>query len=634
VPRAGCPSSPRPSPTGGRRFGEVAFLLEPDLKEARGGLRDVHALRALAAAWVADPPGEAVLAPYRVLLDVRGELHRRTSGRGRGEDRLLLQEQTAIADALGYPGADDLGRAVALARAVSEAGRTIAWAWDTTWHRAATTLRPPSRFRGRRPVRRPLGEDVVEHDGEVQLARDADPAGDPVLVLRVASAAARAGLPIGPHALERIARDTPPMPDPWPARGRDTLVELLAAGRPAVAVLETLDQVGMLVRLLPEWAHVRSKPQRNPYHRYTVDRHLVEAATRAAALTRRVDRPDLLLLASLLHDIGKGYPGDHVPAGAEVVAGIGPRIGLVPADADVLVTLVRQHLLLPEVATRRDLDDPATIERVAEAVGTRRVLGLLHALTEADSQATGPTAWNPWKAGLVGDLVRRTDVVLGGEPPPLPPPLTPRQRELLARGDGLAVMTCAAPDAADGVWEVVVTAQNAAGLLAATTGVLALHRLDIRRAAARGVDGRALIEAVVVAPHGEAPDGTRLRADLLATLAGKLDLAGRLARREHAYAGVRRYPDPAPPLVRFDQAAGSTVVEVHAPDGAGVLHRIAEALAAAGVDVRTAIVATLGLDVVDTFYVRDADGAAVLSAARRTAVEQAVLGVLTSEPTP
>ncbi|HMA47747.1 MAG TPA: ACT domain-containing protein, partial [Frankiaceae bacterium] len=357
-----------------------------------------------------------------------------------------------------------------------------------------------------------------------------------------------------------------------------------------------------------------------------VDRHLVETAAGAAALIRRVDRPDLLLLGAFLHDVGKGWPGDHVVAGVAAVERIGPGLGLTPADVATLVALVRHHLLLPEVATRRDLADPATAERVAEAVRTPRVLGLLHALTEADSLATGPTAWSPWKARLVAELVERAGAVLGGGPPPCPPVLTAVQRELLARTDGVHVLTRPLRDEEH---EVVVTAPDRVGLLAAATGVLALHRLDVRRAQARSADGRALIELAVAAPHGESPEPARLRAGLVAVAEGRCDLATRLARREQAYTSARRGPVPAPPRVRFDDAGGATVVEVRAPDGVGVLHRIVRTLSEAGLDVRTAIVATLGLDVVDTFYVRGPDGAPVRGGAARAAIADAVLAALT-----
>jgi [protein-PII] uridylyltransferase len=450
--------------------GEVAFLLEPDLKSARGGLRDVHALQAVAAAQLADPPGPPVQQAHRLLLDVRGELHRRTAGAGRRVvDRLLLQEQDAVAAALALPDAD------ALMAAVADAARTISYASDTTWRR----VRPPPRRRlfGRRtrgaPVRRPLADDVVEQDGEVLLARDAVPARDPVLPLRVAQAAAWADLPVAPHTLARLAAECPPMPVPWPRPALDAFVGLLAAGPPAVQVVEALDQAGLLVPLLPEWAWVRSKPQRNSYHRFTVDRHCVEAAAAAAALTRRVSRPDLLLLGALLHDLGKGLPGDHTVVGMRVVADLGPRLGLPPEDVDVLVRLVEHHLLLPDVATRRDLHDPATARAVADAVGSAEVLELLHALTEADSAATGPAAWSSWKAGLVQDLVRRTAALLAGAPLPRPAPLADWQAALVEAG---AYALQARGD------EVTVVAPDRPGLLSTVTGALALHRLDVRSA--------------------------------------------------------------------------------------------------------------------------------------------------------
>ena len=180
-----------------------------------------------------------------------------------------------------------------------------------------------------------------------------------------------------------------------------------ARARPPSRVWEALDQEGLVERLLPDWDRVRNRPQRNPLHTYTVDRHLVETAAGAAALTRDVARPDLLLLSALLHDIGKGWPGDHRVTGEVVARDVARRLGLGPSDAELVAGAVRHHLLLPQTATRRDLDDPVTVAQVAAAVGGRSLLELLHALAIADGQATGPAAWNDWKAGLVGDLVRR-----------------------------------------------------------------------------------------------------------------------------------------------------------------------------------------------------------------------------------
>ena len=609
-----------------RTDGEVAFLLEPDLKSARGGLRDVHALQALAAAQVADPPSEAVRQAHEVLLDVRGELHRRTSGSGRRVvDRLLLQEQDAIAESLSYAGADEL------MAAVSGAGRTIAFAGDVTWRR----VRPaPSRWgSGRRllgrrtagPVRRPLADDVVEQDGEVVLARDADPAGDALLVLRVAAAAARADLPVAPHVLVRL-QDCPAVPQPWPAAALASLVEVLAAGPPAVHVLEALDQAGLLVRLLPEWATVRSKPQRNSYHRFTVDRHLVETASEAAALTREVARPDLLLLGALLHDIGKGttsgqgQSGDHTLVGMEVVAEMAPRLGLAPPDVAVLVAMVEHHLLLPDVATRRDLQDPATAGAVAAAVGSAEVLELLHALTRADAAATGPAAWSTWKAGLIEDLVRRTRALLDGSPPPPAAPLAPWQERLVDAG-GFALQ--AVED------EVTVVAADRPGLLGLTTGVLSLHRLDVRSASMFARGATAVTVCRVAPRFGALPDWTVVRADLRRALDGDLALPALLASREAAYAPRPGLPT-APPAVRLvdDASEVATVLEVRARDALGVLHRITTAIAACGLDVRSAHVSTLGADVVDAFYVVGPGGGKVTDPDLRTLARDAVLAAL------
>ncbi len=174
-------------------------------------------------------------------------------------------------------------------------------------------------------------------------------------------------------------------------------------------MLELLDQAELLQRLIPEWEHVRFKIQHNPVHRYTVDRHLLETAAQAAALTRQVDRPDLLLMGALLHDIGKGYPGDHSIVGAPIAERIAARMGFSYGDAATIEAMTLHHLLLPDTATRRDLDDPMTITSVAEAVGSSaELLELLHALTIADAAATGPGAWSDWKAGLIASLVRRT----------------------------------------------------------------------------------------------------------------------------------------------------------------------------------------------------------------------------------
>ena len=160
------------------------------------------------------------------------------------------------------------------------------------------------------------------------------------------------------------------VPDPWTPEIRDLFVELLLTGHDAIPVFETLDELNLFVPFLPEWEPARSRPQRNAYHRFTVDRHLLETAAEAAKLQDRVQRPDLLVVGALLHDIGKPYPGDHTEIGIELINIIGSRMGFSQNDIETLVQMCEHHLLLPDIATRRDLDDFDTIQTVANSLQT------------------------------------------------------------------------------------------------------------------------------------------------------------------------------------------------------------------------------------------------------------------------
>ncbi|MFF5388614.1 MULTISPECIES: [protein-PII] uridylyltransferase [unclassified Streptomyces] len=617
------------------RMGELQFLLEPDLKEARGGLRDAQALRAVAASWLADAPREGLDRARRALLDARDALHLAT---GRATDRLALQEQDAVAAELGLLDADTL------LREVYEAARTISYATDVTWREVNRVLKARSarprlrsllgRSGGKPPVERtPLAEGVVEMDGEVVLARTARPERDPVLPLRAAAAAAQSGLPLSPHAVRRLAATAKPLPVPWPAEAREELVTLLGAGEATVPVWEALEAEGIVTRLLPDWERVRCRPQRNPVHTWTVDRHLVETAVRAASLTRRVGRPDLLLVAALLHDIGKGWPGDHSVAGETIARDLAARVGFDRTDTATVATAVRHHLLLVETATRRDLDDPATVQSVAAAVGTLGTLELLHALTEADALATGPAAWSSWRASLVADLVKRVAGVLAGEPLPDPEAAAPSAEqerlavEALRTGEPVLALHTQAERRTEGDGddtapepvgvELVIALPDQPGVLPAVAGVLALHRLTVRAADLRAVDlptglgtGSVLVlDWRVAAEYGSLPEAARLRADLVRALDGSLDIPARLAEREAAYPRRRGLAAP-PPRVTVAAADSrlATVIEVRAQDAPGLLHRVGRALEGAAVRVRSAHVSTLGANAVDTLYVTRPDG--------------------------
>lgn len=625
----------------GRSAGELAFLLEPDLKEARGGLRDVVALRAVAATWLADWPHELARSAIPTLLNVRDALHRVT---GRATDRLLLQDQDAVAALAEASNAD------ALMRRVSEAAREVSYAGDVTWRKVerelASRRKPSRRWLRTAPSPVPvevLDAGVVAYEGEVHLSADARPRLDPVLLLRAAAAAAQAGLPLSPYAVDRLAAEGARLTAPWPLEARQALIRLLGAGHSAISVIEALDRKRLVEGLIHDWGRLRSRPQRNALHRWTVDRHSLEAAAEAAALTRDVRRPDLLLVATLLHDIGKGWPGDHVVTGRLAAREAATRMGFPAADVEMIVLLVGHHLLLPETATRRDLDDPATVAGVVEALGSGEALALLYALTEADARATGPTAWTPWRARLVSDLVRRTRGALAGaapgprQPAGAPPGLAPDVDGLLSAAEPV-VSVVRGDDHAYRAWTVTVVRPDRPGLLATIAGVLAVHRLDVRGVRGHGRDGWA-VSIVEALPHAGAAlepavvlDGLRRALDGEPAVVAR-ELASALERRDAA-APPRRgvVVAPAKVLLAPEASSRATVLEVYAHDRPGLLHTVARAIAGAGVSASSVVVDTLGAEAVDVFYLVGETGSP-LAQDQAERVASAVRSVLAAAPT-
>jgi [protein-PII] uridylyltransferase len=589
--------------------GEVAFLLEPNLKEGLGGLRDIHALQ-----WAVDAGLELSSDDRRqltrcndILLRVRVALHRHV---GRASEILRLEDQAPVAPMAGYATDDQLMAAIA------EVGREVAWIADEAW----AQLDPPA---DRSPIAQPLAPGVHLLNGEIHLDDAVNVADDPTLLLRVATAAARLGARIDRASLNRLGESSPQWPDPWPAGASDDLVALLLEGEAAIPVLESLDQRNLLVRVLPEWASVRSKPQRNAFHRYTVDRHLWQTVANAAELVHRVARPDLLVLAALFHDLGKGYPGDHTEVGIELFAEIGTRMGMSESDQRIISLLIEHHLLLADTATRRDLSDDATITMVAGHLQSTVVLDLLHALTQADSLATGPSAWSDWKAELVALLVERARHVLGGgDMTEVMWRLFPDASvlELMASGE-IAIRT--QPD------RVTVVSPDKPGTFSRVAGVLSLYNMDVLGAEAHSDEqGMAASEFRVSSQHGDI-DWEPIENNLRLALSGRLALDSRLADRA-ANARPRRATSalaPAAPTVRFDDSASSnaTFLEVRAPDMVGVLHRITKAIADCGLDIRHARVLTLGNEVVDSFYVREPNGGRINDEAYKNEISRAIL---------
>ena len=602
----------------GTEHGAVAFRLQPDLKESTGGVRDVQALgfTALVRPDLADPGSPMLRAAYETLLAARVELHRAT---GSPRNLLTLEVQSDVAEALGHTSVE------AFMTEVAVAGRTVGWVADEAWARVER-LTIPWRLGLRRRSDTTLEPGVVIRNdrNEVRLTVEA-PLTDPLLALRVAGAAAARGARIERESLLRLGREMPPLGDPWPAGARELFVRLLACGQNAIPVIEALDQAGAVVKILPEWETCRSLLQRNDYHRFTVDRHLCETAAQAARILEssdgHVERPDLLLVAALLHDIGKGYPGDHTEVGMRLMDGIARRMGFDPTDVATLVRLVELHLLLPDVAIRRDIDEIGTVQRVAAEVGTVEFLELLAALTEADSISTGPSVWTRWKADLVRGLVHRTAHYLsGGE--------LNGTGGSFPTGEILDRMRAGEELIEGSDRQLLVVLPSSPSVLGAVAGAASLNGLNVLGASVHTADGMTALSLVVEPLGGTDVDWGPVLTDVRAAVAGELVPGERLARWRGAASVGAHLPAPQPVVdfyVKFDNdISPSTVIEVAAPDSLGLLHWITEALVGAGLHIVQARVQTLGDRVVDSFYVHDSGGGKITDTDRLAEIAAAV----------
>jgi [protein-PII] uridylyltransferase len=543
-----------------------------------------------------EDPFDDLGGPAELLLAARCELHRAT---GRPGNVLLLQDQDRVAEAMGFADAD------ALMLNLAGAAHAIEWATERFWRRVDRLVRSGGRAVSRTNVMATLAPGVVVIDDEAHVAADAE-VDEPSFVFRYAAAAAHAGYPLGGRALRLLASRGVPPGEVWTERTLRAFVSLLGAGQPLVHTVEALERYGLFSRYLPEWRAVRSLPQRNAFHTYTVDRHLLQTVANATEHVRAVGRPDLLLLGALMHDLGKGYPGDHTEVGMDLVDTVAARMGLPDDDIRTLRSLVEHHLLLAETATRRDLSDPRTAALAAEAVGDKETLDLLAALTEADSRATGPAAWSSWKQALIEELVLVTRAVLHGGQVAPPAPDASRFAHLARLVETDGAMHIEHVDQGD-VDLLRIASRDRTGLFAQIAGVLALHGLDVLSAsAATGADGVAVDEFRVAKLDAALPNWQRIEHDLRATAAGEIDIDSRL---EHRLRSTRRRRPlaAAPPrlevLLSNEASASTTVVEVRTADAPAVLYRLSHALTGLDLDVRSAVVATLGHEVVDAFYV-------------------------------
>ena len=582
------------------RAGELAYLLEPDLKEARGGLRDIQALRAISLSAAIAVPLEKISWAEGTLNNVRESLH---IASGRGKDRLLFQEQDKVAKLLNYPDAD------AMMSDVARAARTVDYLLNYTWHALEHKGKDGLGRILKRPRITTVAKNVSASNREIIIDPFTSLNDDPVCGLRAAATAAQLGLPLSldtcTELSENLKSGQGKLPTPWPREARELLISLIGAGEAMVGIFESLDQEEIIFEWIPEWMSVRSLPQRNALHRHTVDRHMVETAVHAAKLTRKVQRPDLLLFAALFHDIGKGAHEDHSVRGVRLIEPIAQRIGFDAKEIEILKNLVLHHLLLSSTATRRDLDDPATIQSIVSLIPDVNTLELLHALSIADGEATGSAGWSDWKATLVNDLVQRVKRAMAGAEFAQQPEVSAEQMAQAEKGE----LRVTLEEHSSG-YAVEVISPDKPGLLSIVAGVFNISRLDVKSARTKTLGNSAVMYWIVTPePHAPEISATKLHDLIAEALLDSKDVEEKLIARAAAYASIPSIPVPDPEVEIFtDAATDATVIEVRSHDRPGLLFRIGAAITQSKIDIRSAIVTTLGAEAIDTLYVTELTG--------------------------
>ena len=702
------------------RFGGSVYLLEPDVKSAAGGLRDLDGARWVARArfhvtcsvgWhelvrlgvLVPREAQEIAAAEEFLWRVRNRLHAHA---GRRSDRLTFDEQETIAVELGY--AQGPEQRAAAAEAFMQDyylnARAVARARERIFERAAPKKRAKpdgtssASLRGQQ-TEVDLGGGVRLFDGQITLVGTQELARDPALALRAYRACVQERAPVHSYARGAIARAAA---DPaWCEMLRSSreatqiFVELVCSVPDACArrgsIVGELHDVGLVLGMIPEFAPVTGRVHHDVYHVYTVDVHSVAAVDCLRALARgnlaqehpvasrlaaEIARPRPLFLATLLHDVGKGYPDrdgsrkNHSVSGAELCERILPRFGLTPDDVADARTLVALHLSMYHVATRRDLDDPTAVQEFVRPIRSRELLRDLYLLTIADITTTSPTAMTSWKARMLEELYRAADAALAGDAR-----LADQDRERAARvrheasalwkgeqGDealldevlasmperyllsnpvtavvahmgvvaaraGLRVHAALVPSRHPDVAELCVVAEDRPGLLARIAAALTAGRLEVLGAQVYSRPARGGVSEAVdvfwVRDRTEGLEGVerampRLLRDLEQVCAEEGDAAARLLKTRSG-SPWRERPSPRVPteVVLDDRASPHhTVIEVFAKDRPGLLYRLAQALYDLELSIAISKINTEGTCVADVFYVQERGGGKVAPGAR------------------
>ncbi len=684
-----------------KRLGDSRYVVEPNVKEGKGGLRDLHTLY-----WIGKyihkvrDPSELVDVgllsgiEYRAFRRaenffwaVRCHLHTITR---RPEDRLTFDLQREVALRMNFadrPGKSAVERFMKLFFLHARQVGSLTGVFLAQLDEQATAERLGffAKLRAKRRARRKLGAYAVVA-GRIAVESDDFFAQDPVRLIELFHLADREALEIHPETMRQAHRDAGLIDARVrrDARANAMFMDILTSRRDPETVLRWMGEAGVFGRFVPDFGRVVAQMQFDMYHHYTVDEHTI----RAIGLLSRIERGEegsdhplatdiigqiasrrVLFVATLLHDIAKGRRGDHSVLGAEVALKLCPRLGLSPAETELVAWLVRWHLLMSATAFKRDLADAKTIADFAGQVQSVERLRLLLLLTIVDIRAVGPGIWNSWKRQLLGDLYNATHETLrlghkrygraeriAAKKAAVSALLAERNpligtvgRQLIdaywiAEPEDIIALNLQQLDLAldqplsvearyypaRGATLVTVIAADHPGLFYRIAGGIHLaggNIIDARIHTARNgvaVDNF-LVQDPLGRPLNEASQIARLKTAIADALANKTRLSPQLAARPMARPRAEAFE--VHPIVIFDNAASDrfTVIEVGALDRPALLSQVARALFEARLMVHSAHIATYGERAVDTFYVTDVLGSKVTGDSRLRTIERRLL---------
>ena len=657
-----------------QKTGAVRYRVEPHVKDGKGGLRDLNTLF-----WIArslDPDsvrGKVALeglltarelrsfrAAIGFLWKVRIHLHLTA---GRAEERLTFDFQPELARRMGWRGRGDelaverfMKRYFQVAREVGGLTRAVSAQLEARQQKKAGGLaRDLQRlFNPRKKVKLAFDGLAIER-GRLTVRGEETFAEDPVRLLTLFVEADRLNLDLHPDAFTAVVRSLPLI---TPGMRRDeratqAFLDILAHGARPYRVLSIMNETGLLGRFIPEWGRIVGQTQFNMYHVYTVDEHTLQAVgiindikkgklegdhPAATTIIHQITDPEVLMLAMLLHDVGKGGDRGQLEDGAFAARRACERLGLDPRRIELVIWLVRNHLLMSDYAQKRDVSDPATVKAFAEAVGDLERLRMLMVLTVADIRAVGPGVWNGWKGQLMRALFEATEGLFRGDTVEREDPLEdyPALVER-ARFAGAAVEALAPEHPLESTARVAVAALDRPGLFADLAATLAGAGADVVGArVATAQDGTALdvfeIQDGSGAPYGQSEPR---RLALLVKALERAALKGaRTSALEAVRVSARRAVFDVRPVVRIDTEAGNSavVVEVSGADRPGLLADLARTFARQGFSTRSAHVASFGERAVDGFYITETDGSKPHDKGRLEALKAELVEVLDWKP--